>query len=436
MKYFCIVFLFFASFASLAFGQAFNDFEVSPHDYYEGVADDPMTRLIVRSEKGEYDFGSETGLPLVKKLLADLDIPESSQVLVFSQTSLQRGLIAPENPRAMYFNEDTHLAWMPGGKVEIISFDPDKGGMFFLEVPPEGPGEKVTFTSPGRCFGCHGGSATNYLPGPLGRSHFTTDQGRRLAAVQGHETVGHHVPFEQRWGGYFVNGAPSTLAHLGNTFAVRNENREVLIDTVSHRSKSSLEEYFNAEKFPHDDSQIVPLLLFDHQVEGHNMIMEARYRYRHIQYQIEKRGEPESLVFMGAERFYGRLIDYLLFKKEAPLSGHLVERNPEFEADFRRSRKTTGDGLSLKDFHLDGRIMEHRLSYLIQSRSFLESPQGMKNEVYHRLWKILGAETPPEGYEYFDPGEREKIVHILRETHDDLPEVWYESVVSSDSSKD
>ncbi|MEM7603536.1 MAG: hypothetical protein AAF357_19250, partial [Verrucomicrobiota bacterium] len=203
----------------LVFSQAFNDFEDHPHDYYEGVADDPMTRLLVRAELGDYDFGAETGLPLVRKLLADLNIPESSQVLVFSQTSLQRGLIGPDNPRAMYFNEDTHLAWMPGGKIEIISFDPDKGGMFFLEEPPVNPGEKVTFTSPERCFGCHGGSATNYLPGPLARSHFTSDRGRRLGALQSHERIGHQIPFEERWGGYFVTGAPETLAHLGNTFA-------------------------------------------------------------------------------------------------------------------------------------------------------------------------------------------------------------------------
>ncbi|MDF1658514.1 MAG: hypothetical protein P1U58_12940 [Verrucomicrobiales bacterium] len=28
---------------------------------------------------------------------------------------------------------------MPGGKVEVISFDPETGGRFFIEVPPKEP---------------------------------------------------------------------------------------------------------------------------------------------------------------------------------------------------------------------------------------------------------------------------------------------------------
>ncbi|MEM6279161.1 MAG: hypothetical protein AAF733_06760 [Verrucomicrobiota bacterium] len=436
MKYFCLVFLFFASFVSEALGQAFNDFDLPPHNYFEGEADDSMTRLLARVENGEHDFGTETGLPLVRKMLADLNIPESSQILVFSQTSLQRGLIAPDNPRAMFFNEETHLAWMPGGKIEILSFDPSKGGMFFLEVPPENPGDRVAFTKSQRCLGCHRGSATNFLPGSLGRSHFTSVQGRRLGNAMRHETIGHHIPFEERWGGYFVTGAPATLGHLGNVFAERNEEREVILDSVSHRSKSSLSEYFDADKFPRADSQIVPLLLFDHQVDGHNLLIEARYRFRLLEYQKETLGEPNSHDLEGAERFYDRLVEYLLFKKEASLAGHVIERNPDFEADFRSGRLQTQDGRSLKDFDLEGRLMRYRLSYLIQSRSFLESPRAMKNEIYLRLWDILGSETAPEGFDYFDPGEREGIVRILRETHDDLPEVWYGPVASVQLLKD
>ncbi|MDF2375132.1 MAG: hypothetical protein P1U81_02750 [Verrucomicrobiales bacterium] len=293
----------------------------------------------------------------------------------------------------MYFNEDTHLAWMPGGKVEIISFDPDTGGRFFIEEPPEEPGEKVRFVHSGRCFGCHGGSATNFLPGPLARSHFTSETGRRLGSVSGHIRLGHKVPFQDRWGGYSVTGAPKTLKHLGNVFASRNEKREVLLDTVRDRSKDSLSDYFEPEKFPRGDSNVVPLLLLDHQIEGHNLIMEARYRQRHLDYQTEKKGKPESSAQRSADSLFERLTRYLLFKEEASLAGHRINRHPEFEEDFRANRKTTADGLSLKDLSLNGRLMEHRLSYLIQSRPFLESPQNMKDQIYNRLWAILSPIT-------------------------------------------
>lgn len=411
--------------------QAFNDFDLSPHDYYEGTADDAMTRLLVRAEAGDYDFGTETGLPLVKKLLAELDIPESSQILVFSQTSLQRGLIGPDNPRALYFNEDTHLAWMPGGKIEIISFDPETGGRFFIEDPPEETGEKVRFTSPNSCFGCHGGAATNFLPGPLARSHFTSETGRRLAAVKGHNRLGHSVPFENRWGGYFVTNAPETLPHLGNAFAYRNEKREVLIDGVKDRSKTTLGKYFDASLLPRGDSDLVPLLLFDHQIEAHNLIMEARYRHRHQEYQTAKFGKPVSRDLASNEAHFDRLVKYLLFADEVPLIGHQIEPNPEFESDFREGCKTTADGLSLKDLSLDGRIFEHRLSYMIQTRSFLESPQAMKNRVYDRLFTILTADDPGDEFGYFKTGERKRILRILQETHDDLPAEWTEKLASA-----
>ena len=169
----------------------------------------------------------------------------------------------------------------------------------------------------------------------------------------------------------------------------------------------------------------MPLLLFNHQIEGHNLLMEARYRYRHLEYQKETLGKPVSRDAKGYDRFFERFVDYLLFKDEASLEGHTVSRNPEFEAAFRENRRSAKDDLSLKDFNLEDRIFEHRLSYLIDSRSFAEAPQGMKNEVYRRRWPILSAEDPPAGYEYFDPGERQRIVQILRETKDDLPDFWY-----------
>lgn len=129
---------------------------------------------------------------------------------------------------------------------------------------------------------------------------------------------------------------------------------------------------------------------------------------------------------------FDRLVRYLLFADEASLAGQVIQRNTQFEKDFREGRRTTSDGLSLKDFSLNGRMFEHRLSYMIQSRSFIESPQAMKDRVYNRLWGILSAEAPPEGFDFFAPGERDRIIHILRETHDDLPDQWRETLVAAE----
>jgi hypothetical protein len=111
-------------FHAAAQAQFFKDFEVAPHSYYERTGTDSFSELLTKREKGEYDFGAETGLPLLRKMLDELDIPVSSQVLVYSQTSLQRKLVRPENPRAISFDENIYLAVMGGGKFEVNSFDP------------------------------------------------------------------------------------------------------------------------------------------------------------------------------------------------------------------------------------------------------------------------------------------------------------------------
>lgn len=411
-------------------GQAFNDFTLAPHHYEEIVGRDAMSQLIAKAGAGEYDFGNERGLPLLKKLLAALNVPESSQVLVFSKTSLQKDLIMPENPRALYFNEDTHVAWMPGGKVEIIAFDPDAGGMFFIEEPVKDAPDKITFTTKGGCFGCHAGAATNFLPGPLARSGYTSEDGRRLAAVRGHNRMSHSVPFENRWGGYFVTGAPDTMDHLGNAFAVRENGRvEMRRGDAPNDGRSlavtSLASFFDGGKYPRPDANVLPLLLFDHQIEAHNLIMEAIYRSRHAEYEAAKNGGviPQP-TREGTELAFARLVRYLLFADEVPLPGNGLIPSEDYKRDFMKGRRTNEGGLSLKDFNLNERLFSHRLSYMIYADSFEGAPLAFKEEVYERLWEILSPELPPSGYEYFEPGERSRIISIVRATKKDLPECW------------
>src|SRR6185436_1306247 len=65
-------------------------------------------------------------------LLSQLNIPQSSQVLVFSKTSFQRERIAPATPRAIYFNDDTYVGYCQDGNViEIAASDPNLGSVFY-----------------------------------------------------------------------------------------------------------------------------------------------------------------------------------------------------------------------------------------------------------------------------------------------------------------
>ena len=404
--------------------QFFNDFDVAPHSYYERTGTDSFSELLTKKEKGEYDFGTETGLPLLRKMLEELEIPVSSQVLVYSQTSLQRKLVSPENPRAMYFDENIYLAVMAGGKLEVNSFDPEAGGIFYFEDPPKAAGDHVDFERPKSCLGCHGGSATNFLPGPLARSNFVSDTGRRLGGVRSHERISHRIPFQERWGGYYVTGAPPTLEHMGNAYATR-ESGTVTIDLKARASLDSLEGLFDPSLVLRGDSNIVPLMLFDHQIEAHNLLVEMRYRERISQFRAaENEGVIPARTLKKTEEFADKLVKYLLFADEVSLAGHQIAPSQDYLSDFSRNRKANAAGESLKDFDLKSRLFKNRLSYMIYSEAFEGAPQSMKDRIYTRLWKILSPGEPVEGYAYFDEGERARILSILTATKTDLPADW------------
>lgn len=110
----------------------YSDLDLPAHDYWKRDLHDPFTRIKSRLESGEMDFNYGSEKDFVVSLLKELKIPKTSQMLVFSATSLQTGLISTSNPRALYFNEDLYLGWVPGGKIEIVSIDPALGGIFYI----------------------------------------------------------------------------------------------------------------------------------------------------------------------------------------------------------------------------------------------------------------------------------------------------------------
>ena len=105
----------------------------------------------------------------------------AARVLVFSKTSLQRHLISPSNPRAIYFNDDLYLAWVPGGElIEIASMDPLLGAVFYSVRQKAGRDKGVIVRRGERCLFCHASSASGRVPGLLMQSVYTNSDGHRV----------------------------------------------------------------------------------------------------------------------------------------------------------------------------------------------------------------------------------------------------------------
>src|SRR5262249_2644203 len=98
-----------------------QDFEKEPIQYSNSKPDNCVSRLIDRVQSGETRLQHDERFGYLKALLAELDVPVSSQMLVFSKTSLQRHRIGPRTPRALYFNDEVYVGFCQEGEVLEIS---------------------------------------------------------------------------------------------------------------------------------------------------------------------------------------------------------------------------------------------------------------------------------------------------------------------------
>src|SRR5262245_35476266 len=96
---------------------------VEPQEKAETVCD-----LIQKVQKDKLALNYDEQHGYLQALLKHLNVPVSSQTLVFSKSSLQLSQIAPDAPRAVYFNDDVYIGWVNHGQfIEIAEVDPEKG---------------------------------------------------------------------------------------------------------------------------------------------------------------------------------------------------------------------------------------------------------------------------------------------------------------------
>jgi hypothetical protein len=241
----------------------------------------------------------------------------------------------------------------------------------------------------------------------------------------GSEVVDFRTPFTDRWGGWYVTGKHGRTLHRGNVFT-REKNDELVVDFKSGANVTDLARFFDTGRYLTNSSDIVALLVLEHQTAMQNSITRAGMNCRRmldyqqtLQRELKETSTEELAyasvrsVFEGAVR---EMVDDLLFHGEAALPDGL-EGSPAFQFAFQRNSRRSANGQSLKDFSLKGRLFKNRCSYLIYSESFLALPPQLKKRVYARLEQILGADETETRYSYLGSEERARIAAILRDTH-------------------
>ncbi len=420
-----------ACFASLSFGAALafaqnpRDYEQPPINYSRSEPRDEITRLLARVKAAQVILkGSDR--EILRAVLRELHIPIESQLVVFSKTSLQAGLIRPTTPRALYFSDSVYVGWVPGGLIEVAATDPQLGPVFYSFDPSDAREGTRTFVREDSCLRCHAGPLTREVPGLVARSVFATAAGEPLFR-HGTEVVDDTTPFDHRWGGWYVTGYTGTSSHRGNTFASENGNE--LVFSPTDERPQELAKQFDTTRYLAPTSDIVALLVFEHQLAMHNSLTRAGHSARRmLEYQraLQKSlGDPftdepsyDSVksVFAGATE---DVLDHLLFREAAPLPEN-IGGGEAFRRAFATEARRSAKGDALKDLSLRGRLFANRCSFLIYSDSFAALPAPLKTRILDGLQAALRDDAPAKSrYAYLEPDEKSRIREILRET---LPE--------------
>ncbi|MFN0066284.1 MAG: hypothetical protein ACKVYV_01485 [Limisphaerales bacterium] len=400
--------------------QTTPDYELPPIDYSASAPSNRLTAFQARLGAAASARPAAQGREFLRWLLEQLDVPVASQVLVFSKTSLQRDLISPEHPRAVYFNDDLYVGTVPGGILEIAVTDPQLGLVFF-KLDAREPARPLRFERDGDCLSCHGGSMTRHWPGLLVRSVTPDSRGEPISSA-GSTLVDHDTPLADRWGGWYVTGQHGALRHLGNGIARAGGemNRE------PGANLTDLSPFFATNRYLRPDSDLVALLVLEHQVGMHNRLCEGALRARkwaHYQRTLQRElGEtpgdaPTGTWLRVVQGETERIVEWLLFCDEAPLPGGGVRGAGDFEQSFTARGPFDSRGRSLREFDLRTRLFKHRCSPLIHSEAFAALPPELHAAVLRRLEEVLSATTPPPRFSHLPADERRAIREILLATH-------------------
>ncbi len=409
-----------------AWGQ---EFEQAPILYSQTPPSNRVSRLIDQIKAGEKKLAYEEHFGYLRSLLKELDVPVSSQVLVFSKTSLQRNRIAPLTPRSIYFSDDVSVGFCQNGDVlEVTAADPKLGTVFYTVMQDDQDRQPFAHQID-NCLICHGSSQTKEVPGHVVRSVFTDTTGMPLLAAGTHR-IDQSSPLEKRWGGWYVTGTHGQQKHLGN-LVIQGRNVPSNLDNSAGQNVTDLSQFLPTKTLLTPHSDIVALMVLEHQADAQNYIIRANFLTRqalHYQESLNKElQEPEGKMWDSTKSRLKSasepLVEYMLFSSEVPLT-HKITGSSKFTEEFAQRGPRDKQGRSLRDFDLEKRIFKYPCSYLIYSESFAALPKQAKDYVLKRLWEVLSGQDQSKPFAHLSTADRQAILEILKDTMPDLPDYW------------
>ena len=323
-------------------------------DYRGGALSDVASGLQRDLAAGSASLAFDSTQGYLRGLLARLDIPVESQVLLFSKTGIQHPFTTPQNPRALYFNDRVVVGYIPGAPViEIAAHDP-RQGVIFTTLKQDST--RPEFARPDRCLSCHLSANSLSVPGILVRSMSTAPDGRPMPQ-DGSFVIDHRSRLDQRWAGWYVSGAAASVQHMGRT----------------------IDPGLNLSAYPLPTSDVAALLVFDHQGHATNLLTRLGWETR-----FAAASGPPDFTRGDLGDILKEAVDYFLFADETPLASP-VQPNSAFAKSFASSGPRDRRGRSLRDLDLQTRLFKYRCSYMIYSPAFDALPAEARSAMLARL---------------------------------------------------
>jgi hypothetical protein len=371
---------------------------------------DLVADLKRRIEDGATQIAFDETTGYLRAMLDALHVPIESQMLVMSKTGVQALSTEPSNPRAIYFNDAVTIGYIRGAPLLEIAVEDPRQGVIFYTIDQK-PQPRPLIDRRSGCFTCHTAFSTLSVPGLLMRSVLVSREGLSGAAL-GSSDPDDRTPFRNRWGGWYVTGTHGDLRHMGNAILNKGDTRET---AVSERTlnRTSLDGLFDAKGYLSAHSDIVALMVFQHQVHMTNLITRVGWDARIAAH------EGRLNVASGPLRDgINELVDYLLFVEEQPVTA-AIKGTSAFAETFATQGPADKRGRSLRQLDLEHRLMRYPCSYMIYSAAFVALPDSVRHAIYGRMHEILSGRDASSKYARLPEDDRRAVMEILRDTLQD-----------------
>ena len=384
-------------------------------NYYKGPVDNPAVRLNRRLASGQTKLAFDPQFGYLPAVLKELQVSRDSQVLVFSKTSFQAPRIAPRTPRALYYNDTLSVGYVQGGDVVELAVQDPKQGVIFYSLDQDEIGVP-RLERRDACLQCHQSSATLGIPGIVVRS-VSAEHSGMPAFQHGTYISDHRSDFKERWGGWYVTGDTGAMNHMGNSVTKNRDSAELV--PIPNR--------FDPDQYLTPHSDVVALLVLEHQTHMTNLLTRAGFEIRHALHHQDAMNEifkdpagyRSESTLRRIRQAAEELVDYLLFVEETPLPNP-ISGSSRFTETFAAQGPRDPRGRSLRQFDLRTRIFRYPLSYMIYNEAFNQLPLPLRDSAVERLRSILDGRVAEPQHRHLTPTVRRDLLNILAATKPDL----------------